>query len=57
LELVIRINNARDRNDIREATHSPLGEDGYPQRIWDKYTGDIDKEAAIGKKTTIYAIS
>lgn len=32
--------------DIWEATYSPLGEDGYPQRIWDKYTGDIDKEVA-----------
>lgn len=32
--------------DIWEATYSPLGEDGYPQRIWDKYTGDINKEVA-----------
>ncbi|WP_415374386.1 alpha/beta hydrolase-fold protein [Patiriisocius sp. Uisw_017] len=32
--------------DIWEATYSPLGDDGYPQRIWDKYTGDIDKEVA-----------
>lgn len=33
--------------DIWEATYSPLGEDGYPQRIWDKYTGDINKEVAM----------
>lgn len=32
--------------DIWEATYSPLGKDGYPQRIWDKYTGDINKEVA-----------
>lgn len=32
--------------DIWEATYSPLGEDGYPQRIWDKYTGEINKEVA-----------
>lgn len=32
--------------DIWEATYSPQGEDGYPQRIWDKYSGDINKEVA-----------
>lgn len=32
--------------DIWEATYSPQGADGYPQRIWDKYTGEIDKEVA-----------
>jgi hypothetical protein len=32
--------------DIWEATYSPLGDDGYPKRIWDKYTGEIDKEVA-----------
>ena len=32
--------------DIWEATYSPLGEDGYPKRLWDKYTGDIDHEVA-----------
>ena len=32
--------------DIWEAVYSPVGEDGYPQRIWDKYTGDIDPEVA-----------
>lgn len=32
--------------DIWEATYSPMGEDGYPQRIWDKYTGDINHDVA-----------
>jgi len=32
--------------DIWEATFSPIGPDGYPRRIWDKVTGDIDPEVA-----------
>ena len=32
--------------DIWEATYSPAGPDGYPRRIWNKETGDIDKEVA-----------
>lgn len=32
--------------DIWEATYSPQGEDGYPKRIWDKYTGEINHEVA-----------
>lgn len=32
--------------DIWEATYSPQGEDGYPQRLWDKTTGDIDPAVA-----------
>jgi len=32
--------------DIWEATYSPQGPDGYPVRIWDKYTGDIDHTVA-----------
>lgn len=32
--------------DIWEATYSPQGEDGYPERIWDKMTGDIDHDVA-----------
>jgi hypothetical protein len=32
--------------DIWEAVFSPMGEDGYPRRIWDKRTGVIDKEVA-----------
>ncbi len=32
--------------DIWEAVYSPQGDDGYPQRIWDKRTGVINKEVA-----------
>ncbi|QBA64819.1 alpha/beta hydrolase-fold protein [Muriicola soli] len=32
--------------DIWEATYSPQGDDGYPQRLWDKMTGDIDHTVA-----------
>lgn len=32
--------------DIWEATYSPQGPDGYPVRLWDKYTGAIDQEVA-----------
>ncbi len=32
--------------DIWEATYSPQGADGYPERLWDKYTGDINHEVA-----------
>ena len=32
--------------DIWEATYSPQGEDGYPVRIWDKMTGEINHEVA-----------
>lgn len=32
--------------DIWEATFSPVGEDGYPARLWDKITGDINPEVA-----------
>ncbi|MCK5440539.1 MAG: hypothetical protein KAJ23_01485, partial [Maribacter sp.] len=32
--------------DIWEATYSPQGEDGYPLRLWDKMTGDIDPKVA-----------
>jgi hypothetical protein len=32
--------------DIWEATFSPVGADGYPQRIWDKRTGVIDHATA-----------
>jgi hypothetical protein len=32
--------------DIWEAVFSPVGPDGYPKRIWDKRTGDIDKAVA-----------
>lgn len=32
--------------DIWEATFSPQGTDGYPVRLWDKVTGDINPEVA-----------
>ena len=32
--------------DIWEATYSPLDDEGYPKRIWDRITGEIDKEVA-----------
>lgn len=32
--------------DIWEATYSPQGEDGYPVRLWDKESGDINPEVA-----------
>ena len=32
--------------DIWEAVYSPVGADGYPMRLWDKLTGEIDAEVA-----------
>ncbi len=32
--------------DIWEAVYSPVGPDGYPQPIWDKRTGQIDRTVA-----------
>jgi hypothetical protein len=32
--------------DIWEATYSPMGEDGYPARLWNKESGEIDHEVA-----------
>ena len=32
--------------DIWEATYSPQGDDGYPVRLWDKFSGDIDNKVA-----------
>ncbi len=32
--------------DIWEAVFSPVGPDGYPKRIWDKRTGEIDRTVA-----------
>lgn len=32
--------------DIWEATYSPQGEDGYPVRLWDKMSGDINADVA-----------
>jgi putative esterase len=35
-----------DQWDIWEAVYSPVGPDGYPKRIWDKLTGEIDPSVA-----------
>lgn len=32
--------------DAWEAVFSPVGADGYPKRIWDKRTGEIDRQVA-----------
>jgi len=32
--------------DIWEATYSPVDHDGYPKRLWDRISGDIDAEVA-----------
>ncbi len=32
--------------DIWEAVYSPVGDDGYPKRIFDKLTGEIDPQVA-----------
>ena len=47
LELVLGTKTRSGQQwDIWEAVFSPAGEDGYPQRIWDKETGVIDKKVA-----------
>lgn len=35
-----------EQYDIWEAVYSPQGEDGYPKRLFDKITGDIDPKVA-----------
>lgn len=32
--------------DVWESVYSPVGEDGYPKRLWDKETGVIDTQVA-----------
>ena len=47
LELVLGTKTRSGQQwDIWEAVYSPVGEDGYPRRIWDKLTGEIDHEVA-----------
>jgi hypothetical protein len=47
MELVLGTKNrSGDQFDIWEAVYSPMGEDGYPQRLWDKRTGEIDPQVA-----------
>ena len=36
-----------DQYDIWEAVFSPMDKDGYPKRIFDKYTGAIDSSVAV----------
>jgi len=46
-ELVLGTKNRSGRQwDIWEAVFSPVGDDGYPKRIWDKMTGEINPEVA-----------
>ncbi|MFT4154163.1 hypothetical protein [Parafilimonas sp.] len=46
-ELALGTNSrSGDQFDIWEAVFSPMGEDGYPKRIFDKYTGAIDSSVA-----------
>lgn len=33
--------------DVWESVYSPVGPDGYPMRIWDKVTGEIDRDVAL----------
>jgi len=47
LELALGTRNRSGQQfDIWEAVYSPQGDDGYPQRLWDKRTGDVDFEVA-----------
>lgn len=47
LELVLGTKSRSGQQwDIWEATYSPQGDDGYPKRLWDKMTGEIDHEVA-----------
>ncbi len=39
-------NRSGEQWDIWEAVFSPMGEDGYPKRIWNKQTGEINHEVA-----------
>jgi len=32
--------------DAWDAAYGPIGDDGYPKRLWDRLTGKIDKEVA-----------
>jgi hypothetical protein len=47
LELVLGTHSRSGQQwDIWEATYSPQGPDGYPRRLWDKHTGEIDRDFA-----------
>ncbi len=45
MELVLGTKNrSGGQYDIWEAVYSPMAEDGYPERAWDKRTGEINHE-------------
>ena len=47
LEAVVASKTRSGRQyDIWEATYSPMGDDGYPVRLWDKMTGEINHDVA-----------
>ncbi len=47
LELVLGTNSrSGDQWDIWQAVYSPMGDNGYPKPIWDKFTGKIDHQVA-----------
>ncbi len=47
MELVLGANNRSGQQlDIWEAVYSPVADNGYPQRLWDRHTGVIDHEVA-----------
>jgi hypothetical protein len=39
-------NRSGQQFDIWEATYSPMGEDGYPVRLWNRESGEIDHSVA-----------
>jgi hypothetical protein len=46
-ELALGTNSrSGDQWDVWESVYSPVGDDGYPKPIWNKYTGDIDTSVA-----------
>ncbi len=46
-ELVLGTENRSGQQfDIWEAVYSPVGDDGYPKRLWDRKTGVIDHDVA-----------
>ncbi|GMQ82874.1 MAG: hypothetical protein BMS9Abin05_2340 [Rhodothermia bacterium] len=47
LELALGTNGRSGQQwDIWQAVYSPMGPEGYPKPIWDKYSGEIDREVA-----------
>lgn len=43
--------------DIWQATHGPVGEDGYPVPLFDKKTGEIDPEVAVWMRRNGYDLT